>query len=122
MSPIFEKKVIEDLEKTGFPSEFKVRNILSAAKWMCSGTSGFFDLDEQKQRQLDVVAWKDCRDFVSEKGQIEAVWSLIIEVKKSEQGKPWVVFKEKNIWFGTFACESRIGGLLQFTGCVGWRV
>lgn len=117
MSPDLEKRVIEDLEKTGFPSEFKVRNVLSAAKWMCSGISGFFDLDEQKQRQLDVVAWKDCRDFVSKKEQIEAVWSLIIEVKKSEQGKPWVVFKEKNFSTEIFGSEHSLANLELVAYC-----
>jgi hypothetical protein len=98
MSPDFKSKVIADLEKTGFPSEFKVRNaVLSfSGKWTCTGALGFFDLDERKLRQIDICAFMPCGDRVSKKLHTHTVWQLIMEVKKSESGKPWVVFKEDN--------------------------
>lgn len=98
MSPDFEKRVMEDLEKTGFPSEFKVRNIVLSfsGKWTCTGTLGFFDLDEQKLRQVDVCAFMPCGDRVSKTQYTKTIWQLIMEVKKSEKGKPWVIFKEDN--------------------------
>ncbi|MDI1250006.1 MAG: hypothetical protein PSV13_14180 [Lacunisphaera sp.] len=97
MSPEFEAKVIADLEKTGFPSEFQVRRTiyLRSGRWDSTGTMGFFDLDEQKLRQIDVYAFMPCGDRVSRKNSTHTVWNLIIEVKKSEGGKPWVVFKER---------------------------
>ena len=97
MSPDFKSKVIADLERTGFPAEFKVRRIIytHSGHWDCTGTMGYFDLDEQKLRQVDVYAFMPCGDRVSRTKHTHTVWSLVIEVKKSEQGKPWVVFKER---------------------------
>lgn len=97
MSPEFEAKVLADLEKTGFPSEFQVRRAiyLRSGRWDSTGTMGFFDLDEQKLRQIDVYAFMPCGDRVSRTKFTHTVWNLIIEVKKSEGGKPWVVFKER---------------------------
>jgi hypothetical protein len=97
MSPEFENKIIADLEKTGFPAEFKVRRIIYSrgGRWDCTGTMGYFDLDEEKLRQLDVLAFMPCGDAVSTKVRTHTVWFLVIEVKKTEAGKPWVVFKER---------------------------
>jgi hypothetical protein len=97
MSPDFEKKVIADLEKTGFPSEFEARRIIYSfsGHWDCTGTMGYFDLDERKLRQVDIYAFMPCGDRVSRTKHTHTVWHLIIEVKKSEGGKPWVVFKER---------------------------
>ncbi len=97
MSPDFEKKVTADLEKTGFPSEFEARRIICSfsGHWDCTGTMGYFDLDERKLRQVDIYAFMPCGDRVSRTKHTHTVWHLIIEVKKSEGGKPWVVFKER---------------------------
>jgi hypothetical protein len=97
MSPDLEKKVIADLEKTGFPSEFEVRRVIYSfsGRWDCTGTMGYFDLDEQKHRQVDMYAFMPCGDRVSKTRHTHTVWHLIIEVKKSEGGKPWIVFKER---------------------------
>jgi hypothetical protein len=97
MSPDFKTKVLADLEKTGFPAEFKVRRIIysHSGHWDCTGTMGYFDLDEQKLRQIDVYAFMPSGDRVSPTKHTHTVWSLVIEVKKSESGKPWVVFKER---------------------------
>jgi len=97
MSPDLEKKVIADLEKTGFPSEFEARRIIYSFSggWDCTGTMGYFDLDEQKLRQVDIYAFMPCGDRVSKTKHTHTVWHLIIEVKKSEGGKPWVVFTER---------------------------
>ena len=97
MSPDFKGKVIADLEKTGFPAEFRVRRTIytHSGGWDCTGTMGYFDLDEQKLRQIDVYAFMPCGDRVSKTKHTHTVWSLVIEVKKSEHGKPWVVFKER---------------------------
>lgn len=97
MTPEFESKVIADLEKTGFPAEFQVRQTVYArrGRWDCTGTMGFFDLDEHKLRQVDVYAFMPCGNRVSRTKHTHTVWTLVIEVKKSEGGKPWVVFKER---------------------------
>lgn len=97
MSPDLEKKVIADLEKTGFPSEFEARRIICSFSggWDCTGTMGYFDLDEQKLRQVDIYAFMPCGDRVSKTKHTHTVWHLITEVKKSDGGKPWIVFKER---------------------------
>jgi hypothetical protein len=97
MNPEFKKKIIEDLEKTGYPAEFKVRRAIynRSGRWDSTGTMGYFDLDEQKLREIDVFAFMPCGDRVSRSKHTHTVWTLVIEVKKSENGKPWVVFKER---------------------------
>jgi len=97
MNPELEKKVIADLEKTGFPAEFQVRRTIYSHKgrWDSTGTMGYFDLDENKLRQVDVYAYMPCGDRVSSTQFTHTVWCLIIEVKKSDGGKPWVVLKER---------------------------
>jgi hypothetical protein len=97
MSPEFKNKIIEDLEKTGFPSEFSVRRTIysRSGRWDSTGTMGYFDLDERKLRQIDVYAFMPCGDRVSRTKHTHTVWALVIEVKKSERGKPWVIFKER---------------------------
>jgi hypothetical protein len=93
MSPEFKNKIIEDLEKTGFPSEFSVRRTIysRSGRWDSTGTMGYFDLDERKLRQIDVYAFMPCGDRVSRTKHTHTVWALVIEVKKSERGKPWVI-------------------------------
>lgn len=97
ISPDFKKKVIADLEKTGFPAEFQVRRTLAAhgARWDCTGTFPYFDEDEQKLRQLDIYAVMPCGDSVSYDKRTHTVWSLVIEVKKTDKSKPWIILKEK---------------------------
>lgn len=128
MSPDFENRVIADLEKTGFPSEFKVRNIVLSfsGKWTCTGTLGFFDLDEQKMRQVDICAFMPCGDRVSRTQSTHTVWQLIMEVKKSENGKPWVVFKEENFllklahWRTNLVAYSNLPA--EWDGNFSWRI
>lgn len=129
MSPEFKTKVIADLEKTGFPAEFKVRRLIYAhsGKWDCTGTMGYFDLDEQKLRQVDVYAYMPCGDHVHDSKFTHTVWSLVIEVKKSEHGKPWVVFKERRdvirdvlLWRQDLVCYRNLPA--EWDNNFGWRI
>jgi hypothetical protein len=91
----FKQKILDDLKKTGFPSEFEVKRILRqhGARWDCTNTMGYFDLDEAKLREVDLYAYMPCGDRVSKTAYTHTVWTLVIEVKKSE--KPWIVFTER---------------------------
>lgn len=84
------KKVLEDVGKTGFPTELKVASMLRSHNWDVMQSAYFMDTDENKGREIDIISrWfqhKECDNKT-----IRVNVSLIIEVKKS-QDKPWVVF------------------------------
>lgn len=90
MTDDLHKKVLADLEKTGFPSEFKARRVVQTqgARWDCTGTFGYFDRDEKKHRNVDIYAFMPCGDRVSPTKHTHSVWHLVIEVKKSDRGRP----------------------------------
>ncbi len=95
-----EQKVIEDLQRTGFASEMHAIKTFMSKDWNVVGSPSYFDLDENKTREFDLVAhhtiYED--DPESKKRVAQSFFQIVGEVKKSE--KPWVVFKAnpKNIW------------------------
>ncbi|MBN2059343.1 MAG: hypothetical protein JW882_02905 [Deltaproteobacteria bacterium] len=85
-------KLLSDIIKTGFPCELRVQRTLESLGWFVTGNAYYLDTDENKGREIDVTANKNCLDTESKPG-VE-VWSLLcIEVKKSE--KPWVIFSSE---------------------------
>lgn len=95
-----EEKVIEDLEKTGFGSVMRAMKILISRDWNVSGSPSYFDLDENKTRESDLVAHYTIYQYKDETKEIcaQTFFQVVAEVKKSE--KPWVIFKEnpQNNW------------------------
>lgn len=86
-----EKKVIEDLEKSGFSSELRAIRTFMSNGWSCTGFASYIDLDRDLVTGVDLIAWKD--NFIRLKNLRYGVqFNINAEVKKSE--KPWVVFKE----------------------------
>ena len=45
------KRIIDDIEKTGFPLEIKVSLILEAKGWIVHNQEGYLDLDENNGEQ-----------------------------------------------------------------------
>lgn len=80
-----EKKIREDIEKTGFVSELKVVSTLLENKWHPEHSYTYEDKDENISREIDVITYKPITDKNCTVGI-----NLIIEIKKSES--PWVVF------------------------------
>jgi hypothetical protein len=93
MDPTLNSKIITDLQKSGFASQLKALQTLDSAGWYCTSGRAFFDLDEQKTRDLDISAYRGIQGRVHPNSAVQALWFLSVEVKKSE--KPWIVFKQE---------------------------
>lgn len=78
-------KVLDDIKKTGYPTELMVASLFEAAGWYCTENEYYIDQDENKGREIDIRANKNATG-----GRI-CVWSMLsVEVKKSD--KPWIIF------------------------------
>src|ERR1041384_6785389 len=93
MDSEFEKKVIADLEKSGFSSELRAIRTFLACGWGCTGFANYFDLDQELITGVDLYAWKD-KEVRQERLRYGVQFRIDAEIKKSEKN-PWIVFKEK---------------------------
>lgn len=91
------KKIIEDLEKIGFPAEVVVSSDLENKKWMVYNGALFEDNNEGKTREIDVRAVdvdfslaNKIKKKIRRGNENKLISHLIIEVKKSD--KPWIFF------------------------------
>lgn len=86
------RKIKKDIQKSGFASELNVRKILYDHGWSLSGGSAYFDKDENKSREIDIISHRS--SFIKHKRNylVRNFWYLFVEVKKTE--KPWIVFKK----------------------------
>jgi len=82
-----EKKILEDIQKTGFASELRVISKLLEEGWKTDHGETYEDKDENKSREIDIVAHKPA---YHPQIAFRFNFTLVIEVKKSEQ--PWIVF------------------------------
>ena len=75
---------------------------VAKAGWKSSGSSSYFDKDENITRSVDIHAYLCRNKFEAKDIKVGLEYHLLIEVKKSEQ--PWVVFiknderYEKDAW------------------------
>lgn len=116
MNPEFERKVIEDLEKSGFSSElYSIRTFISN-KWNCSGFANFFDLDLDLITGVDLRAWKLREVRINEFINYGVHFYIEAEVKKSE--KPWVLFKE----FRQIVVDDYSNNLIHISGITPYRL
>lgn len=84
--------IIKDLEKSGFSTELRARQIFIDSGWSVSAGYGYLDKDEDKSREIDIVATKVLDLKHGEKNYAHTEFHICGEVKKSE--KPWVVFDQ----------------------------
>ena len=98
---LLKKEVINDLQKSGFPTEVEISNIIDKNGWMIS-VSLFEDTEESISREIDIHAmnidysfFKKVPKKVVEGNENKLISHLIIEVKKSEKG--WVFFNNGQI-------------------------
>jgi len=90
MEKSFKEKLLEDIQKTGFPLELNIANKFMENNWSIKHSAYYIDKDEKKGREIDL----NSSIYLNEKIQdtyIEIVFSLIIEIKKATS-KPWVIF------------------------------
>ena len=82
------RKLLKDIEKTGFPSELQVADIFISQGWVGEESLYFIDQDEQKGREIDLSIHTSCSTKTE---PYIFVWTMLsVEIKKSE--KPWVIF------------------------------
>jgi hypothetical protein len=111
MNPEFEKKVIADLEKSGFSSELRAIRTFLSCGWACTGFANYFDLDQELITGVDLYAWKD-KEVRHERLRYGVQFRIDAEVKKSE--KPWIVFKEES----DHVIDDHINNLTHICGLV----
>ncbi|MGE5474886.1 MAG: hypothetical protein ACM3UU_11770 [Ignavibacteriales bacterium] len=96
MSDDILKKVIDETEKTGFPLELKVADVLENRGFYVAHSLYYVDEEENKSREVDIRALKNYIVEDSNQGNpLKMVrYCLLIECKKSEN-KPWVFLSSK---------------------------
>lgn len=87
-----ESRLIEDIKKTGYPTEILAGNVFLNNGWQVDFNKYYLDWDEEKGREIDIVAWNSVR---SKKWDVHIELYLIGEVKKSEK-YPWVIFSTES--------------------------
>lgn len=87
MDPEKKDKILADIKKTGFVTELNTASILLKHDWKVSQNSSYLDKDQDKSREIDIVAQKF--DFEA-KFRFRQEFYVAIEVKSS--AKPWVIF------------------------------
>ncbi|MGC6767757.1 hypothetical protein [Enterococcus sp. LJL51] len=91
------KKIKEEIEKSGYPTELRTNKKFQSKYWQTTENSYYIDQDENKGREIDLEAHKSKSSKNSDK---ITVWSkLSVEIKKSE--KPWVIFTSNKKRFDT---------------------
>ncbi len=88
--PDLKSKIIEELDKTGYPTEIVSASLLQRAGWGVLHNPSYLDKMEQTSREFDLRAYKS-KSFPSGGGTTFSIGEYVIaECKKSE--KPWVFF------------------------------
>jgi hypothetical protein len=88
--PELDRRIIEDIAKTGYPLEIRASLVLQAQGWVVTHNPAYFDPEEHKGREVDINASKGWQ--VPRPGPMKdmLLCSLFVECKKSD--KPWVFF------------------------------
>lgn len=85
-----ERKILEEISKTGFPLELRISELLNNMGYYVANNLYYVDRDEDKGREIDLRALKNY-DFKIENKPYFVRHCLLIECKKSSK-KPWVIF------------------------------
>lgn len=84
-----ESRVLKDIEKTGFPLELRVSNRFIEAGYYVQHSVYYVDRDEQKGREIEIIAHSVPKPRTSPPAFIRMV--CVAECKKATQ-HPWVIF------------------------------
>src|SRR5690625_2890865 len=93
-----ESNLYKDILETGYPFEMEITSRMQKEGWKVLNGSYYIDKDEQKSREIDVVAEIHNSKIFSSDLTLEVMFSMIVEVKKSED-KPWVFFTSESSSF-----------------------
>ncbi len=81
------EEITEDLEKSGFPLEIEITNILGNRKWRVINQLHCFNLKDNFDSVLDVLAFREYHHKIAKLNPINL--NLLIECKKTDKS-PWV--------------------------------
>jgi len=86
------KKIMDDVDKQGFPLEVRVTEMLKTHGWRVDNQEAYFDTETGKQRTVDIVSVKDFDVMPLDKYPHDWAFQvrLIVECKKCS--KPWVFY------------------------------
>ncbi|QSO52344.1 hypothetical protein JZ785_27080 [Alicyclobacillus curvatus] len=92
MSEEIKSKIMNEIMNHGFPLELEIASTFSRHSWHVEHNSYYIDMDEQKGREIDLVArmHRSFTDPVSH-NSLEVQLSLVAEIKQAN-AKPWVIF------------------------------
>ncbi|WP_430482792.1 hypothetical protein [Rossellomorea marisflavi] len=91
MSGDLKENLLKDVLKTGFPLEMEISQLFRKSGWQVVNGSYYIDKDEDKGREIDVISTINFDEDLDEGLFKEVLFSLVIEIKKTEE-KPWVFF------------------------------
>lgn len=93
MSENLIQNILKEINKTGFPLEFKVADLLSQHSYYIAQSTYFIDREEDKSREIDIRAFSN--RIVKYKGSDFCISNVLtIECKKTDN-KPWVFLSSK---------------------------
>jgi len=94
MDDELKRRIAEDLRKAGFESEMlAIEEFSRRPAWICEGSVGYFDKDQDLGRELDLSAYFGRSHPLPNGGSAQCGIRIVGEVKKSE--RPWVAFRER---------------------------
>ena len=88
MTLTMEEKLLKDIKKTGYHSELKAASILEKNGWFVIQNSYYLDREENKGREIDIIAVNSITTSSSRKS---VNLRVVIEVKRSVKNQ-WVIF------------------------------
>lgn len=94
------KKLVDDLQQSGFYSEMRAIDACMAAKWECHGGVTYFDKDERATRECDLEAVRKWERLEKHGRRLQVKARILGQVKKSQT--PWVVFMDRQIRHSRF--------------------
>ncbi len=85
---------MEEINKAGFDSELKVEHALASQKWSIDQNVYYYDKDEGKGREIDIVATLVSYDKHESQPYVSCRIYLCIEIKKTAD--PFIFFSSKH--------------------------
>src|SRR5260370_11586913 len=84
-----EDKILEDVHKTGSPTEIIAASLMRSRGWYVLHNPSYLDDSEGRSREFDIRAYRGLSETISDRRYSVGIY-LMVECKKSE--KPWVFF------------------------------
>ena len=106
-----EERLLEDINKSGFPLELRVSHELLTRGYFVEHNVYYVDKDEKKGREIEISALRNSQSHPREK---EPTWvrvRLLVDCKKAQADKPWVIFTSPVTHYESYARTIMQAGL-----------